>query len=456
MRGVMNETSTLESVPGATVAALRPDPPMQDPVYRHLLASRDGCALRAALERAMEGRGVPPLESVRVLQCHYKPGSRGRLVVAVRAARTDERRLYLCLYADPERAYDKYRTALAAGPEASAPDAPILLPGWNGVGWWLPHAPNLEAIRFGFDRAGYRPFLADHGLPADTPLPELVRYVPRQRALFRAAPDLYVKCYRPPNDLRAADNLARVTRAWREGRLAFRPPLLRFHDAARHAVGMDAVAGRCFTEGVGHAAPELLQRVAAALASLHASGIDAPTRWTPAGEIAALHAAMADVTRALPALAGDIDALLGEIRRRAATLAFETQATVHGNLFGDQILVDAQHIGIVDWDDLALGDGLYDIGRLIAHLMHVHATGAIVPSVTARAVGELLHHYQRTSGTPIDSARLRWQIAVALLMRAKISALRTLPEGWIEQTVHAVAQARAVLGGGGPWLPPGA
>jgi aminoglycoside phosphotransferase (APT) family kinase protein len=431
-----------------------------DPVYRHVMASRDAGALRGSLQQALDGRGAPWIESVRLLQCHYKPMARARLVAAVQGAATPRRWLYLCLYAEPQRAHEEYRAALAAWHGAATHEAPVLLADWNGVGRWLPDAPKLEAIRFCFDRPEFRRFLAAHELSADTPMPELVRYVPCRRALFRCPPTdtgsrgMFIKCYRKPDDLRAASNLARVTRAWHEGRLALRPPLHLFHDAGRHAVGMDAVAGHCFSADMTRAAPELLRRVAGALASLHASAIDAPLRWTPAGELAALKTAMADVTCALPALAAEIDALTADIERRAAGLHFDAvTATLHGNLFGDQIMVDAQHIGIVDWDDLAQGDPLYDVGRLVAHLMHVHATNRVAPSITGEASAELLHAYGQHSGRRIQLPRLRWQVAVALLLRAKISALRTLPDGWAERVAHALAQARAVLEDSGPWLP---
>lgn len=433
---------------------------VDDSVYRHVMASRDTDALRGALRRAQEGRGAPPIDAVRLLQCHYKPMERARLVAAVQPAGAPPRWLYLCLYAEAKRAHDKYHSALAAWRGAVAHEAPILLADRNGVGRWLPDAPKLEGMRFCFDRPEFERFLAAQGLPADTPMPELLRYVPRQRALFRCPPAhaasqaFFIKCYRAPHDQHAAANLARVTQAWITGRLALRPPLRLFHDSERHAVGMDAVAGHSLSAELPHAAPELLRRVADALASLHASGIDAPLRWTAEGELAALKAAMADVSRALPALAGEIDALRADIERRAAGLRFDAvTATLHGNLFGDQILVDGEHIGIVDWDDLAVGDPLYDVGRLIAHLMHVHANEGVAASITAESIAELLHAYARRSGRAIDLPRLHWQVAVALLLRAKISALRTLPDGWAERIAHAAAQARAVLDGSGPWLP---
>jgi len=432
--------------------------PWHDPVYRNLTACCNADAVRAALQRAARGRGASEIGPVRLLQRHYKPFARARMVFAVQMPDSTARLLYLCLYAEPARAIAKHEAALAAAGTDSRRWPPILLSGWNGVGWWLPDAPNLAALDAFFDRTAYRRFLTAQGLPdADRPLPALVRYVPRQRALFRsalAAPagGLYIKCYRPPGDVRAAANLARMTQAWKRGRLAFRPPCLIFHDVDRHAVGMDEVAGQRLTDFMGRTAPDPMQQVGIALAGLHGSGINALAHWTPAAEIAALKAAMADVSLALPVLGREVDALIDDIERRADGLAFDSAAPVHGNLFGDQILVDDGHIGIVDWDDLALGDPLHDVGRLIAHMRHEHAAARAAPEVGCASIAGLLRGYARASGHGIDASRLRWQVAVALLMRAKISALRALPEGWIAQIVRALDEARAVLADRSPWL----
>ncbi len=209
----MNRAAT----PSGSKPAL--DEPWHDPVYRNLMASRDADALRNALQQAHSGRGAPEIESAQLLQCHYKPFARARMVFAVNMSDSSVHLLSLFLYAVPERAVAKHRSAPAATRAGSQQWSPILLSDWSGVGWWLPDAPNLDAIGVCFDRTVYRRFLAEQGFPdADRPLPELVRYVPRQRALFRcssAAPGgIYIKCYRPPQDAQAAANLAATTQAW--------------------------------------------------------------------------------------------------------------------------------------------------------------------------------------------------------------------------------------------------
>jgi len=52
----------------------------------------------------------------------------------------------------------------------------------------------------------------------------------------------------------------------------------------------------------------------------------------------------------------------------------------------------------------------------------------------------------------LEPSRLQWHAATALLLRAKISALRPLPEGWTELVACSLLQARRVLEEGLPGL----
>ena len=135
-----------------------------------------------------------------------------------------------------------------------------------------------------------------------------------------------------------------------------------------------------------------------------------------------------------------------------AAIACDVDSPIHGNLFGDQILVNGDRVGIVDWDDFCLGDPLYDLGRLVAHLIFMFRRGVARPARGASDIATLLEAYARESGQNLEWPRLRWQIAVALLMRAKISALRPLPEGWVEDVKAALAEASKVLKNRSDWL----
>ena len=216
---------------------------------------------------------------------------------------------------------------------------------------------------------------------------------------------------------------------------------------------MEELPGCQLTAMIPTPEPDVFAAVGNALAGLHRSEIRPPASWSPGGELAALERAMADVRLALPTLDGAIQSLLQMIERRGTELHWDDRAPIHANLFGDQILVDETgDVGIVDWDDLCLGDPLFDVGRLIAHIIFVARRDRADSSRVIHSVQALLDSYAKETKAKLNWGRLSWQIAVALLFRAKISALRPLPTTWIEDIVASLAEANRVLEGQSPWI----
>jgi hypothetical protein len=131
-------------------------------------------------------------------------------------------------------------------------------------------------------------------------------------------------------------------------------------------------------------------------------------------------------------------------------------APIHGNLFGDQILHDetaapGRRVGFVDWDAWCHGDPHFDLGRLIAHATYAARLSRRPDEGLRSAAESLLDGYRQVAGAgAIDGARLAWQTAAALLLRAKISSLRKLAPGWPRHVALMVAEAERVVKSGGP------
>lgn len=424
--------------------ALRLTPPEHDPVYPNVLALRANGNLERELRKAWfpSEKKTPSIVRARIRQTHYKPFSRARLVAEVELAwlppGRDRQLLFINLYASSARAREKFASQKTGLP---CHGPPVMLFGdYQAVAWALPNGPKLDSIGFCLDHAEFAQYLSQQTLEFSGS-PRLVRYVPRKRALFHCAPAFYIKLYRRGENELAARNLARVNEAADRGVLQFQVPRLLRHDPLRRAIIMSDLPGTQLTRFF--ASEAALGQAGRALASLHLSGIQPATAWSAESECKALGRAMLDVKKALPALTESIDALLERIDAGRAELTFDETTPIHANLFGDQILFADDQIGIVDWDDLALGDPLYDVGRLAAHFIFLSPHGSVDP------LNAFLCAYGDASKRPLDLKRLRWHVAMALLMRAKISALRTLAPGWIEQVSRAAADAERVIEGEG-------
>jgi Ser/Thr protein kinase RdoA (MazF antagonist) len=450
-------------------------PPLGDRVYRNHLALHDPQALASRLTHAWaQARWkrwkVPRVAAVHLRQTNYKPFERARLVAEIvfdPAHPTEgqgQQFVFISVYATAECAREHYVQSVQKPPLESCGPPVSLIEDWYAVAWLLPNEPHLDSLLFCFDQGLFTQFLADHRLIPAMPgrplrLPQLMRYVPMHRALFRhvpkcpAEPTLYLKVFEPGKDGKAARNLAMLTEAAARGGLGFQPPRLLVYSPRLRAVAMSEVRGTRLTELLSTATPSVFSAVGRALAGLHASDLKPSDTWTAQWEIKALYRAMDGVKKALPAVTPALSLLLKQIVALQERLQFIERTPIHANLFGDQILCDSDRIGIVDWDDLAWGDPLYDVGRLIAHLIFVVHRTKTPPARLVGLIDVLLNAYVTETKRLLDAERLRWHIAVALLLRAKISALRLLTATWIEDIRWSLSEADLILNEKSQWTP---
>ena len=449
-------------------------PPEDDPIYRTVLAIRRSGALERKFGKlwrhSLDEVTGPVYAQVRLT--HYRPFSRASLVVEavtpLKASSEPQVKQFLLIQA--HATLKEARRTLAAAfskPLLNAYAPPVVfIKKWKSVVWALPNGPSLRSSKNCLSQETFRKFLLKHGLipgsPADLApqLPQLMRYVPGRRALFRyegphvsERPVLYIKVYRPGQDKVAAKTLNTLACWARIGTLGFQFPRMLVHDQLEHILVMDEVPGSQLSSMIATAGPEVFAAVGRALASLHLSEIRPNASWSPAKEVSALGKAMAEVELALPAFGPLIQGLLQVIEHQKADLSWDWEAPIHGNLHSDQILVDdSANIGIVDWDDLSIGDPLYDIGRLIAHIIFVSKQLKVDSSRTTQHMESLLDSYILATNKKLDRNRLRWHIAVALLVRGKISALRPLPPNWIEDIGESLSEAHKILHGRSQWI----
>ena len=397
-----------------------------DPVYRAVLAAREPGAIAAELTRAWASWDdePPPLSlEVEVLQTHYRPFDCARLVadaligLARKKGKQVHQYLYLQIYPSAALAHER----AAAGSKKCFlkcyVPAMFVADSLNALVWALPNGPRLRPAKVFLRRKQFKKFLRMHRLVppslATTALcPALVRYVPRRRAVFRyeyaesgRRRCFYVKLYRPGEDVHAARHLQLMETATAGGSLGFSTPRLMLHDQRRRAIVLDEIPGVSFTSLLTRSDSEGIVHVGRALAGLHRARIPLANRWRASDELLALRAAMRDVGVALPQLGGRIDRTIQRLQRDAHDLDSRETTPIHANLFGDQILLDHGRVGIVDWDDLCMGDPIFDVGRLLAHVIFVAKYQRCKALTMARCVDALLGAYESESGRPIPRAR---------------------------------------------------
>ncbi|RMH01254.1 MAG: hypothetical protein D6702_11910 [Planctomycetota bacterium] len=432
-----------------------------DPVREAVERLRAEGELLGGLRRAWEEEtgAACPLVAAELRRVHFKPFTRARLVVRGVLAPAEPggppRQQFFALQVYPlvEAARRRRRSYLARSQPAPCHGPPaFVVPAWHAAGFSLPNGPLLRNLAKFLDAGRTRTWLEKKGQPElaaryHPDAIELVRYVPRKRALLRlpggdGVGGAYFKLFTQAEYRTAARNAVAILRAGEVAPLGFTAPAILARGKKKRALALAELPGTRLTESFAAGPPELLAAAGAAVAGLHRSMAWTRARWSPGRELEAVAVAANDLIQALP---GQAEAVRRLVARLGATFALAEgfqPAPIHANLFGDQILAGAAGIGIVDWDDLCLGDPAFDVGRTAAHFLF--AVSGRGPAERERLAAFLAGHAERAGESPPEP-RLAWHIAAALLLRAKISALRPLAPGWPEQVERSLAMAHAVL-----------
>jgi len=427
----------------------------------------------AELEQSKIGKAGPPQQAT-LERVHYRPGVSARLVVALdgvkspRSRRLASGRVYLNvqIYPQAEQARERFRL-LCATPMHKTPGPPLLLlPEFQAVATCLPNSPRLRKLRYLLQPQKSRILLQAMGLPlppaGQNPAQclRLVRLVPRKRALFHykvGAQGFYLKMFTKEEHRQAAKDLEQMTALQEREDLSFRVPRLVAYDKKAHLVAMDELPGKQVTSLYGIRDQALWQRCGQGLASLHRLRLPAtsPT-WTVAEELSAISKGCVDLRAALPEETDRIARLLDLLEDQLGCAeGFEPRA-IHANLFGDQMLDDGTQLSIVDWEDLSNGDPCFDVGRLGAHLLASAVTSGSPLDQAERDLVQLAQaHREGLQDDFLLPKRLAWHLIGALLLRAKIGSLRTLPLDWDQQISRILDLAEGVRDGTlGPWRLP--
>ena len=383
-----------------------PAPP-HDPALPGLPTALDGDAVRTLL--APHVTDGCRLVSVRPAYVRYKPGTSCLVQYELDfAGRPGSTLAHVKLFAGvrAQKLWAKGSLQQLAAQNGSAPLASAA------------HLPELGAV--------LHTFPVDPALPAlvaaASPAAELVRYKPGRKALLRYGP-AYAKLY---DDERAPLVFA-AGRAVEAAGIATAHPLACF-PSLRMAVHAE-VAGVPLRDLHGGAFAAGVRAAGEALGALHAIAVPGLPRHTCADEAGELAAAARAVATLRPELGEDAARVAADVTDLLAELAGETTAT-HGDFSDDQVLVAADGVVLLDFDESRAAHPWRDVGNFLAHL-------ALRGDDAARS--SFLDGYGLT-----DDERLRPFEAGALLKLA-VDPFRRLEANWPIGLERRLALARGRL-----------
>ncbi len=388
-----------------------------DPAFPQLERLLDPDAMRDVLARSLaEGSELGEVGVSRVV---YKPSE--TVAVHYRAEvdgeRCDAVATSLAGVALAERTSKPRYRELARRADRRSPAAPLSYDETVGaLITWLPFDPRLPALVLDGEELARR-------LGIDGGEPALIGYKPRSRAVLRLG-DHVLKAYGSERHYDAA--VAGLVTAAREQPV----PTADFTAAAAdlRLTAQRAVAGD---------SPESALAVAERAGALVATLQSAHLRSLPAAPAdCQLDAAIrkANVIGAvLPSLAPRLDAL---VRRLAAARPPDTDGVpAHGDFHGDQLLLTADGLAVIDFDELCRAAPALDLATYAADV--VRGRDSDLDAVHA-VLDPLLAGY---GGRPLA---LEWHLAAAILGRAAHPFHRQV-RAWPQRVETMVAAAEAAM-----------
>ncbi|MGE0881818.1 MAG: hypothetical protein AB7L13_10385 [Acidimicrobiia bacterium] len=163
-----------------------------------------------------------------------------------------------------------------------------------------------------------------------------------------------------------------------------------------------------------------------ALRRLHTADIAFDRSWTFDDEVTQLR------RRMLP----EMEAAVAEATRRWAGLADDALVTAHRDFHPRQVVVDGDHVRLVDLDDAANAPAGLDLGNFTAHLWCEAAKGRRSGDVCRRAIGSFLEGYGPLA-EPVQHGLAGWE-ALALLRLASLATTRHGRPDWTENIKELV------------------
>lgn len=185
--------------------------------------------------------------------------------------------------------------------------------------------------------------------------------------------------------------------------------------------------------------PTAIEQTGAWLARLHGSSLDLDRRLQLATEVVNLQAWAALVGRTHPEHAPAAARLAGALAATASVTAAAPPTPIHKDFHYKHVLVGSG-VRVIDFDEVRLGDPMYDVAHFCAHLRLLACRTAPAATVIARSEAAFLRSYARHSGrAPTDS--FAWYAAYTCLKIAKqlcsVRGVRPRPDG--EEQVRQLA-----------------
>jgi hypothetical protein len=231
----------------------------------------------------------------------------------------------------------------------------------------------------------------------------VVRYKPEQKCLVRydvswapealpCPPTVYGRISSAKTFARTSEVLRRV-RQGADGLLFELPEPLGAVPELRLELLSDVPGVVLFALVGSEAFPDLCRRAGQGLRQFHSLPVALDRDWTREATVGRLAAGGAAFASLLPSRSKRIEALRRRLEERLTSAPPAARCLIHHDFHGDNILVDGERLGLLDFEDCTMGDPADDVGANWAQLTWHTLKAPAGTAIAEEGRGEFLQAY---------------------------------------------------------------
>jgi tRNA A-37 threonylcarbamoyl transferase component Bud32 len=190
-----------------------------------------------------------------------------------------------------------------------------------------------------------------------------------------------------------------------------------------------------------------MTRVARAIAALHSQPVTSSRRITINDLTNKLITAKETITVARPSCSDAIEQIVYALSQSASYLREQKNATLHGDLHSNNILVNQTQIHLIDMDGIACGPPLADLGSFLAEMIYRACLNDEPLALIRPQLATVIEAYRQRVSWPVTDADVAWFIASALIHERVLRCVTSLKPGRIETIDNLLAAANRIATG---------
>jgi hypothetical protein len=239
---------------------------------------------------------------------------------------------------------------------------------------------------------------------------------------------VYGKAYREDEGEKAYAKMKQIweSEASQRGDLVLPQPYS--YDPETQILWHEALPGQPFAKFAGTISnlPDVAQEIGARLAAFHGTSLQLHLEMTFDFQVEEVRRAVAAIARTFPDYAEPCAAVGQKLLDAAAQLGPGAVTPVHASFKFSHIFATKKGIAFIDFDGANLGDPGYDLGRFIAHLYKMQASGKIDPEVAEQTITNFCDSYNRAAASPVPQERINWFAASHLVSSQVYKAVKRM------------------------------